>query len=193
MLISKIVPFVSADPNKRALFFFCDYHTPAYAVSTQIFKAFLTQCISQDPEIVPYLYDEYLAKRQQPVAQVLKQALMPVIKSMKYVRLIVDGVDEVQPAQQKLIIQELTQFTKLCGDTCKLLIASQDLRTIRHALRTAPYLFLGDERQAIDEDMRLVVDASLMELDESLDGALGEAQRAVLQELIVNKAEGEEC
>lgn len=112
---------------------------------------------------------------------------------MSCVRLIVDGVDEVQSTEQKLIIRELTQFTKLCGEACKLLVASQDLPVIRLTLRGVPHLFLGDERQAIEKDMRLVVEASLTELDESLNGALGEMQVSSLRDLIVNKAEGEEC
>lgn len=191
VLASQIISFVSADPNKRVMFFFCDYHTPAYAVPTQIFKAYLAQCISQDPGIVPLLHDEYLAKGHLPVAKVLKPALISVLKSMDCVRLVVDGVDEVQPTEQKLIIRELTQFTKLCGETCKLLVASQDLPIIRLALRGVPYLFLGDERQAIEKDMRVVVEASLTEIDESLNGALGETRVSSLRDLIVNKAEGE--
>lgn len=193
VLMSQIASFVSADSNKRVMFFFCDYHTPAYAVPTQIFKAYLAQCISQNPGIVPFLYDEYLAKGHLPVAKMLKPALISVLKSMDCVRLIVDGVDEVQPTEQKLIIRELTQFTKLCGDTCKLLIASQDLPTIRLTLRGVPYLFLGDERPAIEKDMRVVVEASLTELDESLNDVHGEMQVSSLVDLIVNKAEGEGC
>lgn len=191
MLVSQIVSFVSGDPNKRVLFFFCDYHTPADAVTTQIFKAYLAQCISQDPGIVPFLYDEYLAKGHLPVAKTLKPALMSVLNSMDCIRLIVDGVDEVQPTEQKVIIRELAQFAKLCGETCKLLVASQDLPNIRLTLRAVPYLFLGDERPAIEKDMSVVVEASLTELDESLNGALGEMKVLSLRDLIVNKAEGE--
>lgn len=190
MLVSQIVSFVSTDPHKRVLFFFCDYHTPAYAVSTQILKAYLSQCISQDSGIIPFLYDEYVAKGLLPISTQLKKALVSIFQSLNCVRLIVDGVDEVQPTEQKLIIRELTQFTKLCGETCKLLVASQDIPNIRLTLRGVPYLFLGDERKAIEKDMGVVVKASLMELDENLHGALGEVKRASLQDSIVNKAEG---
>lgn len=193
VLVSQIVPFVSADPSKRIMFFFCDYRTPAYEVTTQILKAFLAQCISQDPGIVPFLYDEYIAKALSPSAKVLKAALIAVFKSMDLVRLIVDGLDEIQATEHKHILRELVQFTKLCGESCKLLVASQDLPTIRPALGNMPCIFLGDERQAIERDMGTVVDATLTELDETLNGALAEEQKAWLRASILKKAEGSKC
>lgn len=192
VLVSKIISFVSADPKRRVVFFFCDYRTPGYEVSTQILKAYLAQCVSCDPGIVPFLYDEYLAKGHPPVAKVLKQAMMAVFKSMDFVRLIVDGIDEVQVSEHKVILRELIQFTKICGETCKLLIASQDLPSIRPMLGGMPYLFLGDEKKVIDKDIGVVVDASLKELDESLDGVLLEADKALLRTSILSKAEGQE-
>lgn len=135
------------------MFFFCDDRTPAYEVTTQILKAFLAQCISQDPGIVPFLYDEYIAKGLSPVAKTLKTALIAVFQSMDLVRLIVDGLDEVQATEHKHILRELIQFTKHCGKACKLLVASQDLATISRTLYNMPYMFLGDERQAVERDM----------------------------------------
>lgn len=138
---------------------------------------------------MPFLYDEYLAKALSPGAKELKRALIDVFKSTNFVRLIVDGLDEVQVSEHKLILRELIQITKLCGETCKLLVASQDLPSIRPMLGHMPHIFLGDEREAIRTDMGMVVDAALTDLNESLNGAL-QVQKASLQESILNKAQG---
>ncbi|KAL1863978.1 hypothetical protein Daus18300_007943 [Diaporthe australafricana] len=108
---------------------------------------------------------------------------------MDCVRIIVDGLDEVPATEHKVILRELTQFTKLCGETCKLLVASQDLPSNRRSLSGIPYLFLGDERRAVERDMEVVVTASLVELDENLNGAIGEVQKASLLASIIEKAE----
>lgn len=189
--MSQIISFIDACPDKTVLYFFCDYHTPAYQVTARILKTYLAQCISQNPDVVPFLHDEYFAKGRLPDTRVLKNALVDVLKSMHFIRLIVDGLDEVQASEHHQILRDLMQLTGTCGDTCKLLVASQDLPTIRPTLSRAPYIFLGDESKAIERDMGVVVDTSLTDLDEKLGGRLGEAQRASLRKLILSKAEGE--
>lgn len=194
MLVSQVVSFIPADQkNKvRVLFFFCDYRTPAHQVTTQIFKAYIAQCISQNQSIVPFLYEEYVAKGLSPVAKVLKPALIAVSKSTDMVRLIVDGLDEIEATEHKPVLRELKGLTELCGESCKLLVASQDIPSIRSMLGKVPQIFLGDEREAIETDMRIVVDATLTELDESLQGALDGAQKATLRASILSNAEGKD-
>lgn len=177
----------------RVLFFFCDYRTPAHQVTTKIFKTYLAQCISQDRDIVPFLYEEYVAKGLSPVSKVLKPALIAASKSADMVRLVLDGLDEIEVTEHKPVLRELKRLTELCGETCKLLVASQDIPSIRSLLGRTPQIFLGDERQAIELDMRIVVDARLTELDEGLNGALEGAQKELLRVSILSNAGGECC
>lgn len=142
---------------------------------------------------MPFLYEEYVAKGLSPVAKVLKPALIAVSKSTEMVRLIVDGLDEIEATEQKPVLRELKRLTELCGETCKLLVASQDIPSIRSMLGKVPQIFLGDERQAIEADMRIVVNATLTELDESLHGALDGAQKAALRASILSNSEGTDC
>lgn len=136
-----------------------------------------------------------MAKGLSPVAKVLKPALIAVFKDTDVVRLIVDGLDEIEATEHKPVLRELKRLTEFCGETCKLLVASQDIPSIRSMLGKVPQLFLGDEneRQAIETDMRVVVDATLTELDESLGGALDAAQKAALRASILSNAEGRDC
>lgn len=177
----------------RVLFFFCDYRTPAHQVTTQILKSYLAQSISQDRDIVPFLYEEYVAKGLSPVTKVLKLALIAVSKSADMVRLIVDGLDEIEATEHKPVLRELKLLTELCGETCKLLVASQDIPSIRSLLGRTPQIFLGDEMKSIELDMRVVVDARLTELDEGLNGALEGAQKESLRISILSNAGGEYC
>lgn len=140
---------------------------------------------------MPFLYEEYVAKGLSPVTKVLKLALIAVSKSADMVRLIVDGLDEIEATEHKPVLRELKLLTELCGETCKLLVASQDIPSIRSLLGRTPQIFLGDERTSIELDMRVVVDARLTELDEGLDGALVGAQKESLRVSILSNAGGE--
>lgn len=125
------------------------------------------------------------------MAKVLKPALVAVSQSADMVRLIVDGLDEIEATEHKPVLRELKRITKICGETCKLLIASRDIPSIRSLLGKTPQIFLGDERNVIEDSMRLVVGAKLTELNESLKGKLEADQMEVLQTSIINNAEGE--
>lgn len=190
--MSQIISFMRSDPQKRILFFFCDYCTPAHDVSAQIFKAYLAQTIRQESDLAPFTYDNYTSKGRSPTTKVLKEILVTIIKESDFVRLIVDGVDEVQSSEHRRLLQELHAVTTTAGDSCKLLVSSQDLPSIRPFLsgRTRDHLFLGDETQAISKDMAIVVDASLESLGDVLGITLDTSERMSLRDRCLEKAEG---
>lgn len=122
----------------------------------------------------------------------LKEILITILKESDFVRLIVDGVDEVQSTEHRRVLQELHAITIAAGASCKLLVSSQDLPSIRPSLsgRTRDHLFLGDEKQAICKDMALVVDASLENLGDVLGVSLDMSERMSLRDRVLEKAEG---
>lgn len=190
--MSQIIPFIRADPQKRILFFFCDYCTPAHDVSAQVFKAYLAQSIRQDPDLAPFIYDGYAAKGRSPTTVTLREILVTILQELDFVRLIVDGVDEIPSTEHRRLLKELHTVTNTAGASCKLLISSQDLPTIRPSLtgKISDHLFLGDENQAIKKDMATVVDASLDNLGDVLGVALDVSERMSLRNRILGKAEG---
>lgn len=190
--MSQIISFVRSDPRKRVLFFFCDYCTPAHDVSAQIFKAYLAQSIRQDPDLAPFIYDNYTAKGRSPTTKWLTEILITVIKELEFVRLVVDGIDELQSTEHGRLLKELHTVTARAGPSCKLLVSSQDLPSIRPYLsgKIRDHLFLGDEKQAISKDMATVVDASLEELSEVFGITLDVSEQKSLRDRILEKAEG---
>jgi hypothetical protein len=191
--MSQIISFMRSDSQKRILFFFCDYCTPAHDVAAQIFKAYLAQSIRQDPDLAPFIYDDYAAKGRSPTTKVLKEIIVKIIQELNFVRLIVDGVDEMPSTEHRRLLRELYEVTNAAGTSCKLLISSQDLPTIRPFLsgKISDHLFLGDEKQEIGKDMAIVVDASLDNLGEVLGVTLNTSERTSLRTQILDKAEGQ--
>lgn len=190
VLASQIISFLRQRSSNKTLFFFCDYQTPTYGITAQIFRAYLAQLVRSTPEAASYIYDEHLAKGHSPIAKVLKAVLASIIKQSDFVRLIVDGVDELQSSEHRRLLEELIQLTKVSGDSCKLLISSQDLPSIRPTLGSKLVLFLGNAEEPIKKDIALVVNQSMERLSNALDGILDAKEISSIQEQIVNKAEG---
>lgn len=192
--MSQIISFMRSDPHKQILFFFCDYCTPAHDVAAQVFKAYLAQSIRRESDLAPFIYDNYSSKGRSPTTKVLKEILVTILKESDFVRLIVDGVDEVQSTEHRRLLQELHAVATTAGASCKLLVSSQDLPSIRPFLsgKTRDHLFLGDEKQAISKDMATVVDASFETLGDILGVTLDTSEQLSLRERILVKAEGQD-
>ena len=187
---SKVISFIQSTPKQYALFFYCDYNTPAYGISAYICRVFCTQLLKLVPELIPFFYDEYLSKGRSPSAEVLKPALATVLKSIEFVRLIVDGLDELPSSEHKKLIAELIDLATSAGDTCKLLVCSQDLPTIRPSLSKRLVLFLGDERDSIRKDIDMIIEKGLADIRDGMGGELSTELMTYMRSRIASKAEG---
>lgn len=187
---SKIVSFIQAKPKQHVLFFFCDHHTPAYGISTYILRVFCTQILKYIPELVTFFYDDYLSKGLSPSAVVLKEALSKAVRQLEFIRLVVDGIDELPRSEHKGLIAQLIDISASSGDNCKLLISSQDLPSIRPSLSRKPALFLGDEKEPIRKDLETIVGKTLENFNQILGGELEGELLGSLRNKIMDKAEG---
>ncbi|KAF5982359.1 NACHT domain-containing protein [Fusarium bulbicola] len=193
VLVSQIISFLRLKKSTQVLFFFCDYHSTPYAITARIFRAFTAQIVETAPEIIPFLYDEYLAKGKRPSASVLKSALVEILAEFDDVRLVVDGIDELPADEHKNLINELKQLKKASSNSCKLLMSSQDLPTIRpfasQKLSPKSLLSLGHEKMAIEKDVQIIVINSLESLHEKVGMTIRPCIMEELQSSILQKAE----
>ncbi|KAK4223329.1 hypothetical protein QBC38DRAFT_517185 [Podospora fimiseda] len=118
VLCSQVVKFLQMDKKRHVVFIFGtrQTHLSAYDIQTYILQAIVAQVIRLNNDMVPFLYDEYLAKAQ---------------LSSAAIRLVVDGVDELPTSEHKKIIKDLLELAKKSNGTLKLLFPSQDLPSIR--------------------------------------------------------------
>lgn len=189
-LASQVISFLRMKRDTRVLFFFCDDHSAPHAITTRIFAAFVAQVMQFAPETIPFLYDEYLAKGRQPSASILKGALAEISREFEDIRVLVDGIDELPTGEHRTLIKELKQLAKASNDTCRLLISSQDVPSIRPLLPKKGALFLGDEKGAVEKDVEIIVRNALEDLDESVGMAIPTPLMEELRGKIVNKSEG---
>ncbi|KAK4221969.1 hypothetical protein QBC38DRAFT_460884 [Podospora fimiseda] len=192
VLCSQVVKFLQMDKKKHVLFIFGtrQIHLSAYDIQTHILQAIVAQVIRLNNDMVPLLYDQYLAKARPSSAAVLRRFLAEILPDFEEIRLVVDGVDELPTSEHKKIIKDLLELAKTSNGTLKLLFSSQDLPSIRPWLEKKPALALSHEQKLIMCDIELLVESSMEDLDESFGGALPDQLKKDLTMGILAKANG---
>jgi hypothetical protein len=118
----------------------------------------------------------------------VRKLLPELIGAISTARIVIDGLDECSPADQKSILQELSHVMKWSPDRCKLLLSSRDNATMERALSKKPTIFLSeiDKRAYIDTDIRLYVHGELTALRDRFQDAVIDD----VEETVVMKANG---
>ncbi|KAK2752961.1 NACHT domain-containing protein [Colletotrichum kahawae] len=75
-------------------------------------------------------------------------------------------------------------------DTCKLLISSQDIPSIRIRLKATPSIFLGSQAEHVAKDIKLVVERRLEDIKDTFGLRNSEDLFDQLEKTILNRAEG---
>lgn len=189
ILCSQLIAFLRADPNRNCVFFFCDFHTKSYAVTTQILRHLCVQLIDLAPELVSYIYDESVIKGSNPSAQYIKKILPNLITAVPDLHIIIDGIDEVDSRQHRELIKTLASFSD-AQVKCKIMFSSQNIRTISSLLYRKPQISLSNESESVAKDIDLFVTTSLEELNDTQDCVIRQTMLARIRKLVLEKAEG---
>lgn len=111
----------------------------------------LTQFLNQCPELIPYCYDKYRTSGELNLSTtgLAEQLLKLFIESLPKLYIIIDGLDECDDAQRKLILSFFTKIVSHCDynnpGKLRVLFTSQDYLDIAKALQAAPVLRLTAE------------------------------------------------
>ncbi|KAM6513595.1 hypothetical protein FALCPG4_015982 [Fusarium falciforme] len=189
VLCSQLIYFLRSDPTRNCLFFFCDFHTKSYAVTAQVLRSLCAQMIGLAPELVPFIYDECVLAGRTPSVKYLKTIVPKLMTAFTDVRVIVDGIDEIDYSQHKELIKTLTSFAE-SQENFKIIFSSQNIPSIFSYLKSKPELALGAEAASVAADIDLFVTASLEKLNDSHSGGIPERVFAGIRKLILERAEG---
>jgi len=186
----------------NTIYYFCRYHQSD--TSSKILKALVLKLIDNNPDIIPVAYADYIEKYREPTLKVLKRMLagtddVPgLLSGASPCRIIVDGVDECEPKEQRYIIEDLLQLVSV--DTtptkhCKLLVSSRNLPDIARALqkkvKAASAIQLSEEKDSMNHTIESLARARLSDMAiEKPSFALSDTTIAELCHVIVDKADG---
>lgn len=123
----------------------------------------------------------------------IRRLLEVALSSYPSVRIIIDGLDECDDKQQEEILEEMIGLARPSNSSsiCKILISSQDIRTIFRKLQNRTNIDLSREHVAIQTAISSFVRAQVEHspLFRATDG-LDKEELQNVEQTLINKADG---
>jgi hypothetical protein len=193
VLCSRLIRFLKQDGHTIVLYYFCNnYRSQESDDLVHILRAFCAQLLQSRPDFVPYFYDQFLAKGLSPSTSTLIQALRPVMASINFVRMVVDGLDEWNTESVRKTVDSLVPLLSSGGQETsqRLLFSSRDVPQISKTLSKAEIISLNEEKLAINEAMRLYVHDRIGEIGYQFQSHVSSRVLESIENELVKKADG---
>lgn len=169
VLCYSLVEYLQARHTTAFASYFCNYCPVGSDTLTLILRTIAAQLIKLNPDLLAYVYQNYVEKALSPNKKIIKNILSEVLASLQSCRILIDGIDECEESQQREILSSILSLQTDAGSSCKLLIASRDEIQINRILRQSKSISLkGKTDNAIDMFIRRGV-SDLRQAFDSLD------------------------
>jgi len=149
-------------------YFYCKESDPERNNCISIFKGLLNQLLNQCRDMVPYCYDKHLSSGELTLSSenLAKQLLELFCQKISKQFIIIDGMDECDVAERKLVLSFFTKIVDRCDSyepgKLRVLFVSQDFNDIKKALPTAAVISLGATDN--ENDIKLYVNERAMKI-----------------------------
>jgi hypothetical protein len=140
VLASVVIDEIKDKHSEPIGFFYCKHGDPSRSTFVSVVKAFLSQLLVQQDHLLPYYYDESTASGEVNLhsSKLCKLLLRSMLQNIPRAFLIIDGLDECDPQERKLILDFFNEIINLCDSTTpgkvRLLIFGRDEVDIKKAL-----------------------------------------------------------
>ena len=167
-------------------YFFCNSYNDGEDRCSRLLRALVLQVLRAHLDLAPYICDNYANRGRNPSMPQLKKLIPDLLATIPLTRIVIDGLDECQEKDQRLILQELLSLCSPAGVRCKILLSSREGVHLSRALRRKPNISLRERKADVDSDIRLFVAYKLTELRERFDGKIVDD----IEKRVVKKADG---
>jgi hypothetical protein len=151
ILASVIIDSCLQDTSRTTSYFYCQEVDPEKNDYISIFRGLLNQLLNHCRELIPYCYEKYLSSGELTLTSttLAEQLLKLFFEKIPKHFIIIDGLDECNPAQRKLVLTFFTAIVERCDERepgkLRVLFVSQDFPDIGKALQTATIMELTPE------------------------------------------------
>lgn len=138
-------------------YFYCQEDDPEKNDCISIFRGLLSQLLNHSRELIPYCYEKCLSSGELNLTSLaLAERLLKLcFEKIPKQFIIIDGLDECNPLQRKLVLSFFASVVDKCDERepgkLRVLFVSQDFPDIGKALQTADVMKLtqGDNKNDI--------------------------------------------
>ena len=140
------------DSSSTTAYFYCKENDPEKNTCISIFRGLLSQLLNRCQDLIPYCHDKYRTSGELNLTTIklAGQLLKLCCEILPKLYIIIDGLDECDSDQRKLVLSFLTETVVHCDKDhnpgrLRVLLVSQDFLDIAKALQAAPILKLTAE------------------------------------------------
>lgn len=173
-------------------FFYCKHEDPERRTLISFMKAALSQLVTQKDHLIPYYHDEGVRSGEVSLqsTKLCKSLLRHMLQNIPKAFLIIDGLDECDDTERRLIMDFLSDVINLCDSTnpgkVRVLILSRDEPDIRRVLAIATVIRVG--RQDTLQDIESYVQHRAGLLQQKFK--LPDADREYIEQHVLDKSDG---
>ncbi|KAH6610672.1 hypothetical protein Trco_000692 [Trichoderma cornu-damae] len=179
------------------LSYFCKYRENISALA--ILKTFVLSLVNESPDLTAIAFANYVEKYAKISSKLLRTMLVGspekpgLLQGVPVCRIVVDGLDECELPEQKVIINALIQL--ISPGSCKLLICSRDVPEIRRALqrnsRRLATISLSNESALVNNTIHAFAKSKIEELMDDKPMLRDDSDMSdELIQIIVDKSDG---
>jgi Cdc6-like AAA superfamily ATPase len=195
VICSKLIQGLQNDSQCSTVFYLCSHFSTLPNEAAQILRSLVSQLVQQSSDLVPYILDEYVSRGVPASGSQLRKMIPKLLMGFSSLRIVVDGLDEIEESQQRQVLLDLIDFASKPldpGSSCKILIASRDVPAISRFLSQRTVQSLGGDLQAFQTAVQPYVHHELSRLRKSLsDIEVEQATMDIIEHRLVEKSDGE--
>lgn len=139
------------DSSSTTAYFYCKENDPEKDTCISIFRGLLSQLLDQCQDLIPYSHEKSRTSGELNLTttKLAGQLLKLFCEKLPKLYIVIDGLDECNTDQRKLVLSFLTETVVHCDNhnpgKLRVLLVSQDFLDIAKALQAAPVLKLTAE------------------------------------------------
>jgi hypothetical protein len=182
-MCSYIIQVLSEKPDLNTCYYFCHSHDRG-SISHQILRSVALQLLRRHIDLASLISNEFVYRGQSCGMSQLRTLIPKLLEIVPCTRIIIDGVDECSPENQRMVLKDVQSLCFGPGTRCKLLISSRRDVGIYEKLSSKPHVLL-DEQEEVGIDIQSYVNCRIQQLRTSDEKLLTR-----ISSLLVEKADG---
>ncbi|KAI0450908.1 hypothetical protein F5B21DRAFT_489170 [Xylaria acuta] len=193
VLASRIIDHCDKNCNDfKTSYFYCREDDPSQNNCLAIYKSLLIQMLRHYPDLLPSCHERRLRGNEMLNDEAVAQALIKLFCNADMSQfIIIDGVDEIDPAQRKPLLQFFTGLVDKCDaykpGKVRVLLLSHDIADYKQ-LKSESATFMQLNPDTIRKDIKKFVAKKAEELQQEL--RLTDEELQHVQELTVARSDG---
>lgn len=177
-LCAEFIQHVQSQDRGTTLFFFCNFRRHDVNNTSCFLKIVTGQIVRQNQEMAGIVYEDFILKGLTPSIKQLQGLVSTLLKGLKFVRILVDGLDECEDHEQKGILTSIRDLINTAGANAttepgtgdvKCAVFSRSVSSLSKDLKKAATINLDLESQSVQKAIEAFVESEISTIREELD------------------------